>query len=59
VSIYGTSVSDFSKMNHYMPVALAERSEARVYGRSFAGIAGSNPSGGMDGCPLWLLCVVR
>ena len=31
---------------------VAERSKARVYGRSLAGIASSNPAGGMDGCPL-------
>ena len=36
---------------------MAERSKARVYGRSFAGIEGSNPAGGMDGCPLLVLCV--
>ena len=36
----------------YGPVPVAERSKARVYGRSLAGIAGSNPAGGMDGCPL-------
>jgi len=28
-------------------------------GRSLAGIAGSNPAGGMDVCLLWVLCVVR
>jgi hypothetical protein len=33
-----------------MPVD--ERSKVYVYGRSLAGIAGSNPDGGMDGCPL-------
>jgi hypothetical protein len=32
---------------------------ARVYGRSLAGIAVSNPAGGMDVCHLWMLCVVR
>ena len=37
------------------PVPVAERSKACVYGRSPAGIAGSNPTGGMDGC---LLCVL-
>ena len=41
-----------------MPVPVAERSKARVYGRSLAGIAGSNPAGGMDSCPLWVLCVL-
>ena len=34
---------------------MAERSKACVYGRSLAGIAGSNPAGGMDGCPLCVL----
>ena len=41
------------------PVPVAERSKTRVYGLSLARIAGSNPAGGMDGCPLWVLCVVR
>ena len=36
-----------------MPVPVAERSKARVYGRSLAEIAGSNPAGGMD-----VLCCV-
>ena len=31
-----------------MPVPVVERSKARVCGRSIAGIAGSNDSGGMD-----------
>ena len=29
---------------------MAERSKARVCGRSLAGVAGSNPAGGMDVC---------
>ena len=32
------------------PVQVAERCKARVYGRSFDGIAGSNSAGGMDVC---------
>jgi len=40
-----------------MPVAA--RSKAWVYGRSLAGVAGSNPTGGMEVCLLWMLCVVR
>ena len=35
-----------------MPIPVAERSKARAYGRYLAGIAGSNPAGGMDVCPL-------
>jgi hypothetical protein len=34
------------------PISIAERSKAKVYGRSLAGIAGSNPAGGMDICLL-------
>jgi hypothetical protein len=34
------------------PIPVAARSKAWVCGRSFAGIAGSNPTGGMDVCLL-------
>ena len=34
----------------YGPIPLAERSKARVYGRSLAGVAGSNPARDMDVC---------
>ena len=35
-----------------VPVPVAVRSEAWVCGRSLAGIAGSNPAGGIDVCLL-------
>jgi hypothetical protein len=35
-----------------VPIPVAERSKARVLGRSPAGISGSNPAGGMDVCLL-------
>jgi hypothetical protein len=38
---------------------VAERSKARVCGRSLAGTTGSNPTGVMDVCLLCVLCVVR
>ena len=38
---------------------MAARSKAWVYGRSFAGIVGSNAGGGMDVCLLWVLCDFR
>ena len=38
---------------------MAERSKAWVCSLPPAGIAGSNPAGGMDVCVLWVLCVVR
>ena len=46
-----------SEINGQIPVAAL--SKEQVYGRSHAGIAGSNPAGGMDVCILWVLCVVR
>jgi len=42
-----------------MPIPVAARAKACVYCRSFAAIAGSNPTGGMDVCLLWVLCVLR
>jgi hypothetical protein len=39
------------------PIPTASVSKAWVCGRSLAGIVGSNPAGGMDGCLLWVLCV--
>jgi len=44
---------------NYMPVPVAARSKAQVCGSSPAEIVGSNPTGGMDICLLWVLCVVR
>ena len=38
---------------------VAARSKALFYGRSPAEIVGSNPTGGMDVCLLWVLCFVR
>ena len=40
------------------PIPVAKRSKVRVCGRLPAGIAGSNPTGGMDIYLLWVLCVV-
>ena len=41
-----------------MPIPVAERSKAWGCSRSLAGIAGSNPAGGLDVFPLWVLCVL-
>ena len=38
---------------------MAARSKAWVYGRSLAGIAGSNATGDIDVCLLRVLCVIR
>ena len=38
---------------------MAARSKAWVCGKPIAEIAGSNPTGGMYVCLLWVLCVVR
>ena len=42
----------------YLPIPVAEQSKASVYGRSLAGIAGSNQRG-MDAWLLWVLYVVK
>ena len=42
-----------------MPIPVATRYKAWVYGHSLAGIVGPNPAGGMDVCLCWVLCVVR
>ena len=42
-----------------LPIPVAARTKASVCGRSLAGIVGSNPTGGMHVCLLWVLCVVR
>ena len=40
------------------PIPVAARSKTSVCGRTLAGMVGSNPTGDMDVCLLWLLCVV-
>ena len=42
-------------IHQYVPVPVAARSKAQVCGRSPAGIVGSNPTGDMDVCLLWVL----
>ena len=42
----------FQKLRKTQPITVAVRSKASVYGRSLAGIEGSNPAGGMDVCLL-------
>jgi hypothetical protein len=46
-------------LNISLPMLVAARSNAWVWGRSLAGIAGSNPAGSMDVCLLRVLFVVR
>ena len=45
------------KQDNSLPIPVAERSKASVYGRSLAGVAGSNPAGSMDVCVV--CCTVR
>ena len=45
----------FFTLINKMPMSVAERSKATVYGRSLARIAGSSPAGGMDVCDCFLL----
>jgi hypothetical protein len=41
------------------PIPMAVPTKVWVWGRSLAGIAGSNAAGVVDVCLLWVLCVVR
>ena len=41
---------------HNLPVPVAARSKAWVYGRSPAAIVGSNPTQGLDVCVLSVVC---
>jgi hypothetical protein len=43
---------------YYSPTPAPAQSKVWVCGRSLAGIVGSNPTGCMDVCLLWILCVV-
>ena len=47
-----TGLQEFSYLWAQMSIPVAERSNVRVCGRSRAGIAGSNPVGGIQDCPL-------
>ena len=49
----------FASVNYCLLIPVASRSKAWVYGRSLAGIAGSNPAGEMVICLLWVLFAVR
>jgi len=42
-----------------MPFPVVARSKAYVYGHSPTENVGSNPTGGMDICLLWVLCVFK
>jgi hypothetical protein len=53
------SVFQIKPYQHTSPIPLAVRSKARVCGRSPDEIVGSNPTGCIDDCLLWVLCVVR
>jgi hypothetical protein len=46
-------------VSRYQPIWAAARYKAWVCGRSLAGIAGSNPTGGMDVCLVWVLRVCQ
>ena len=50
---------NFTCVFFYMPAPVAARSKVEFCSRSPAEIVGSNPTGGMNVCLLWVLCVVR
>jgi hypothetical protein len=52
-------VMKYPPLDRFLPVPMSARSKAWVCGRSFAGIVGSNLTGGLDVCLLLVLCVAR
>jgi len=51
--------TEFYRLNSTLvPIPVAARSKAWVWGRSPIEIVGSNPIGVMDVCLLWVLCVL-
>jgi len=52
-----TYVHKVHKVHLEEPIAAAERSKARVFCRSLAGILGTNPAEGTDVCLLLVMCV--
>ena len=53
------TVNEFIEDGLLRSIPVVVRSMAWVCGRPLAGIACSNPAGGMDVCLLWMLCVVH
>jgi len=51
--------NDYFAKQHSSLIPEAARSKTWVCGRSRAGIVGSKPTGIMNVCLLWVLCVVR
>jgi hypothetical protein len=44
----------FTLLNKWEPIPVSVRSKAWVYGRSLTRIVGSNPTGGMDVCVVFV-----
>ena len=47
---YAAATQILTKLSGHLPVAVTTRSKTWVGGRSLAGIACSNPTGGVDAC---------
>jgi hypothetical protein len=50
--IFRDSIVYYTSYIRVVPIPVSARSKAWVYGRSLTGIAGSNPTRGMDVCLL-------
>jgi hypothetical protein len=60
VGIWDSIASNYCVvLNNWVPIPVTARSKAWVCDRLLAGIAGSNPTGGMDVSILQVFCVVR
>jgi hypothetical protein len=53
-SVHSDNFRDYILLYDLQPILVAARSKAYVWGGALAGIVGSNPTGGMDVCLLWV-----
>ena len=59
IVLQSENVKFYRALIQNIPIPVAARSKVYVCGRSPAETVGSNPTGGMDVCLLWVLCTVR
>jgi hypothetical protein len=57
IKFYLCTITVFHLVISQRPSPVAAQSKACTFGRSLAGIVGSNPTGGMDVCLLYTVCV--
>jgi hypothetical protein len=56
LNLLSSFIPNSSMWFYFLPIPVAAQSKAEVCDRSPADILGSNPTGGIDVCLLWVLC---